>query len=299
MNNNTQLPTCSFLDINLDRTGATQTANILTCILNAVFCMITCLGNSVILHAIWKTQELHSPSFTLLFYLAVSDLLVGLICQPFYVAYKLAELGNDRFSAYCVLRMIQTISGWITSGVSVLILSVVSVDRLLALTLHLRYATIVTVPRVRGTAVFLWIFSITGVMSRFFLKNWVIFPMVLLLFTLLVTALSTLKIFQIVRRHQRQISLQERYVQNNTINVLKCRRSAVTILYIYGLILAFYLPLFATMLADSLFGYTLTVKIAYDYAATAIFINSFLNPVVYCLRIGEIRRAVKTTLGKS
>lgn len=299
MNNNSQLPTCSFLDINLDRTGATQTANILTCILNALFCIITCLGNSVILQAIWKTQELHSPSFTLLFYLAVSDLLVGLICQPFYVAYKLAELGNDCFSAYCVLRMIQTISGWTTSGVSLLILSVVSVDRLLALTLHLRYTTIVTVPRVRGTAIFLWIFTITGVMSRFFLKNWVIFPTVMLLFTLLVTALSTLKIFQIVRRHQRQICLQEQNVQNNTINVLKCRRSAVTILYIYGLCLTFYLPLCATMLADSFFGYTLTVKIAYDYAATAIFINSFLNPVVYCLRIGEIRRAVKTTLGKS
>ena len=297
MNNNTQLLTCSFLDINLDRTGTTQTANILTCILNAVFCIITSLGNSVILQAIWKTQELHSPSFILLFYLAVSDLLVGLICQPFYVAYKLAELGND-FSAYCVLRMIQTISGWTTSGVSLLILSVVSVDRLLALTLHLRYTTIVTVPRVRGTAVFLWILTITGVMSRFFLKNWVIFPTVVLLFTLLVTALSTLKIFQIVRRHQRQITLQEQNVHNNTISVLKCRRSAVTILYIYGLFLIFYLPLCATMLADSFFGYTLTVKIAYDYAATAIFINSFLNPVVYCLRIGEIRRAVKTTLGK-
>jgi len=195
--------------------------------------------------------------------------------------------------------MIQTISGWTTSGVSLLILSVVSVDRLLALTLHLRYTTIVTVPRVHRTAVFLWIFSITGVMSRFFFKNWVIFPTVMLLFTLLVTALSTLKIFHIVRRHQRQITQQQQNVQNNTINVLKCRRSAVTILYIYGLILLFYLPLCATMLVDSFFGYTLAVKIAYDYAATAIFINSFLNPVVYCLRIGEIRRAVKTTLGKS
>ena len=296
--NKTQQLTCSFLDINLDRTGATQTANILTCILNAVFCLITCLGNSVILHAIWKTQELHSPSFILLFYLAVSDLLVGLICQPFYVAYKLAELGND-FSVYCVLRMIQTISGWTTSGASLLILSVVSLDRLLALTLHLRYPTIVTVARARQIAVFLWIFSITGVMSRFYLKNWVIFPTVLLLLTLLVTALSTLKIFQIVRRHRRQITLQEQNVQSNMINVLKCRRSAVTVLYIYGLFVIFYLPLCATMLADSFFGYTLTVKIAYDYAATAIFINSFLNPFVYCLRIGEIRRAVKNTLGKS
>jgi len=244
MRNNTQLLTCSFLDINLERTGASQTANVVTCILNAVFCLITCLGNSVILHAIWKTQELHSPSFILLFHLAVSDLLVALICQPFYVAYKLAELGND-FSVYCVLRMIQTISGWTTSGVSLLILSVVSLDRLLALTLHLRYTTIVTVPRVHQAAFFLWIFSITGVTSRFFLKNWVIFPTVVLLSTLLLTSLSTLKIFQIARRHRRQITRQEQNVQNITMNVLKCRRSAITVLYIYGLFVIFYVPLCA------------------------------------------------------
>ncbi|KAJ7374610.1 hypothetical protein OS493_004948 [Desmophyllum pertusum] len=292
---NTTHLACSFLDINLDNTRETQTANIITCVLNAVFSLITCMGNSVILHVIWKTRELHSPSFVLLFCLAASDLLVGLICQPFFVAYKVAELGND-FSVYCPLRMIHSISSWTTSGVSLLTLSAVSIDRLLALTLHLRYNVVVTVPRVIQTIVCLWMFAITAVTLRFWIRNWIIFPVVITLLTFLVTTLSTLKIFQIVRRHQRQIRQQEQSVQINTVNVLKCRKSAVTVLYVYGLFLIVYLPFCATMLVNSFIGYTKRVKIAYDYAATVVFINSFLNPLVYCWRIREIRRAVKSTL---
>ena len=116
--NKSSLLTCSFLDINLDTSKGTLTANILICILNAIFSLITFMANAVILHEIKKTQELHSPSFILLFCLAAADLLTGLVCQPFFVAYKIAELEND-FNAYCPLRVIQTFCGWTTAGVSV------------------------------------------------------------------------------------------------------------------------------------------------------------------------------------
>ncbi len=298
MNNTHHLLTCSFLSINLEQTKDTFIANITTCILNAVFSILTATGNFIILHVIWKKQELHSPSFVLLFCLAASDFLVGLICQPCYMAYKIAEL-VDNFSAYCVFRMIQNISGWTTSGVSLLILSGVSIDRLLALTLHLRYNMFVTVPRVFQTAVCLWIFAITVVILKFWISNWIILPVVTFALTFLVTTGSSLKIFQIVRRHQRQISQQEQSVQFNAINVIKCRKSAVTVLYVYGLFLMCYLPFCATMFVETFSGFTLTVKIAYDYASTVVFINSFLNPLVYCWRIGEVRRAVKNTLRDS
>ena len=271
---------CSFLDVNLEQTKNTFIASILTSILNAVFSLLTVSGNYIILRAIWKTQELHSPSFILLFCLAAADLLVGLICQPFFVAYQIAEL-TDNFSAYCILRMIQNISGWITTGVSFGTLSGVSIDRLLALTLHLRYNTIVTVQRiVRAVCVF-WILSIAVVMVRFWIRPWIIFPFAVVVASFVVTTLSTLKIFQIIRRHQRQITQQQQSVQSSTINaMIKCRKSAVTVLYVYGLFVILYLPFCATMSVEAVTGYTLTVKIAYDYVTTAVFINSFLNPIV-------------------
>ena len=225
---------------------------------------------------------------------------MGAICQPFLVALKIAEL-MDNFPTYCTLGIIQDLSGFITSGVSLLTLTAVSIDRLLAVTLHLRYSEIVTVPRVFQTAFSLWIFSITTVIVKFWMKNanWIVLPLVLLFLTLLVIAFTTFKIFHIIRRHQRQINDQNMAVlslQSNTVNALKCKKSAVTVIYIYGLLLIFYLPFGVAMLVEAFIGYTRSVKIAYDYAITAVFMNSLLDPVVYCWRIREIRRAVKNVL---
>ena len=293
---NTTDETCvDFLDIHLNEKREILTTNIILCFLNAVFSIVTCTGNAVILHVIRKTQELHSPSFVLLFCLAASDLLVGLICQPSFVGLKIAQLGND-FSVHCTLAIIYGISSWTTSGASLLTLSAVSVDRLLAVTLHLRYNTIVTVPRVFQTTVCLWVFIIIVVMLRFWITNWFVFPLVITLLTFLVTTLSTLKIFQIVRRHQRKITQQQQSVQSNTISVLKCRKSAVTVLYVYGLFVISYLPVFIIMLTETFTGVTKTTRIAFNHIATVVFINSFLNPVVYCWRIREIRRTVKKVL---
>ena len=292
--------TCFYLDINFETTQQVFVTNILTCIFNAVFSLITCAGNFIVLHAIRKDQNLHSPCFILLCCLAFSDLLVGAICQPFLVALKIAEL-MDNFPTYCTLGIIQDLSGFITSGVSLLTLTEVSIDRLLAVTFHLRYSEIVTVPRVFQTAFSLWIFSITTVIVKFWMKNanWIVLPLVMLFLTLLVIAFTTFKIFHIVRRHQRQINDQNMAVlslQSNTVNALKCKKSAVTVIYIYGLLLIFYLPFGVAMLVEAFIGYTRSVKIAYDYAITAVFMNSLLDPVVYCWRIREIRRAVKNVL---
>ena len=62
-----------------DNTREVFITNILTCILNVMFSIITCVGNSTILLAIKNTRDLHTPSYVLLGCLAFSDLLVGLL----------------------------------------------------------------------------------------------------------------------------------------------------------------------------------------------------------------------------
>ena len=232
--------------------------------------------------------------------MAVSDLLVGAICQPLFVAFTIAKI-VDNFSAYCTLRMFADISGYATTGVSLLTLAAVSIDRLLALTLHLRYPMIVTVPRVFQAAFILWIFAIICVVSKLWLSNadWMLLPLVILLLTLIVITYSACKIFHTVRRHQRHINDQTMAtlsLQTNTVNVLKCKKTSVTVLYVYGLFLISYLPFSLLILVEARVGNTRNMAIAFDYAATVVFINSFMNPLVYCWRIREIRRAVKNVV---
>ena len=145
-----------------------------------------------------------------------------------------------------------------------------SIDRLLAVILHLRYRNIVTVPRVFQTAVFLWVFMTTLVVLKFWIgyTAWIFLPLIILLLTLFVTTFSTFKIFRVVRRHQRQIINQYMAalnLQTDTVNVLKCRKSAVTVLYIYGLFLLLYLPFCVTMIVEAFSGYTKAVNVAYAF----------------------------------
>ena len=217
------------------------------------------------------------------------------------MAFKIAELERN-LTAYCWLRLLQSRTAWTTSGVSLLTVAAVSVDRLLALTLHLRYETLVTVPRVLQVTFLFWILSmISNVVLRFWMTTnvWLVITMVIVVLTFIVITISTLKIFQTVLRHQRQINDQNAavsHLQNNTVNVLKCRKSAVTVLYVYGLFVICFVPYIATSIIVELLGYTTREFIAYNLCETAIYINSFLNPIVYCLRIRKMRRAVKNIL---
>ncbi|XP_068739737.1 melanocyte-stimulating hormone receptor-like [Montipora capricornis] len=297
MNKSLANRSCFFITMNMGQTEATFIANIVTCILNSLFSPITCAGNFIIVYVIRKSRNLHSPSFFLLGCLAFADFLVGAICQPTLVGSKIAELQGDP-SLICPLRMLQSMSAWITGSLSFFLLALVSIDRLLALTLHLRYNSVVTVSRMCFAVLLLWITAAVIVSLKFAVTNWKIIPLLLLLITFLVIAFCTYKIFHLVEKHRRQIREQNIAMSlgANASNELKCRKSAVTILYVYGLLLTFYIPLFATVLADNMIQYTRSVHIAYAFSTTTVFINSFLNPVVYCLRIREIRQAVVSVL---
>ncbi len=58
----------------------------INCVLNAALMLIATIGNSLVLTAIFRTPALCSPSTTLLCILALSDLLVGFVAQPLYIA---------------------------------------------------------------------------------------------------------------------------------------------------------------------------------------------------------------------
>ena len=61
---------------------------IVNCGLNTLLSITAILGNTVVVYSLWKNPSLHSPSNILLLGLAVCDLGVGIIVQPFYIIYQ-------------------------------------------------------------------------------------------------------------------------------------------------------------------------------------------------------------------
>lgn len=296
--NNTQR--CYFLaTLEPSRVGSFFASDIVCCVLNSVFSVVATTWNIVVILVIWKTPLLHSPSNILICCLACSDFIIGLMAQPMLVTYKIAELKNSANTA-CIGRLIHWIAGFVCAGVSVMTICAISVDKVLALYLHLRYKEKVTVARVLKVIFAFWIFCISTAVSLFLANTdryWTLVPLPVLAVTLTTTFVAYIKVFRVLRRHQRQIQSQTRSAWEG-VNMSKYKKSVITMVYLLVMFLVCYTPFLTAMAIRLLAGYSPGVKMAYEWGATIVYLNSSLNPVVYWFRMQEIRLATYNTIRK-
>ena len=125
-----------------------------TCIVNIIFnaflCYTAIMLNSITIHAIRKISSLPKHLKTLLLSLAVSDLSVGLLVQPLYVAYLATglEQNPDNNTTHKNTFTAFKIVGYLLCYTSFFCVVALTVDRFLAIHLHLRYQEFVTHKRV-------------------------------------------------------------------------------------------------------------------------------------------------------
>ena len=271
---------------------------IVVCVaLNLLLSFTTLFGNVAIIITLWKTPSLHSPANILLASLAVSDLTVGLVVQPLFIATTLKQDTTIQIIYESLSIFLCSVSFYTTTSVGV--------DRLLALQLHLRYAGLVTPFRVTGMVIFIWVFS--GLYSSVMLwisKNLFYIALSAIAFTFLVVNFGVyLKIYLIVRRHQVQIAHQQQQQQQqhhegHDGNIFRrLKKSAVNTFLVYIVLLVCYTPVclvIAFLYTDVSYSPSVTNIIVSDIISTTIlFLNSSLNPLLYCWRIREIRSAMK------
>ena len=109
-----------------------------------IFLFITAfLGNSPILAALHKESSLHPPSKLLYRCLATTDLLVGLVSQPLTATYWMS-LVHRQWNLSRYVSKVVVIASYTLCVVSLLTMTAISVDRLIALLLRLRYKTFCT-----------------------------------------------------------------------------------------------------------------------------------------------------------
>jgi len=120
--------------------------------INIPLSIMTFLGNVLIIVALSKVSSLHPPSKLLLGCLASTDLSVGLVTRPLRRSLFMSPEHSKR--CYYINLLYESIGGMFCA-VSVLTLTAISVDRLLALMLGLRYRQVVTLKRI-------WVFAVTS-----------------------------------------------------------------------------------------------------------------------------------------
>ena len=272
---------------------------IANCVFNAFLTITAIVFNGITLLALRRTSSLPQPLKTLLLSLAVSDLGVGLLGEPFYVGILIKWLQRNNttgafYNAFCFTL-------YLFSSASFLGVMALSGDRFLAVHLHLRYQELVTHKRVVSVAITIWVFS--AFFSLLYL--WVSTNISHIVFAisgvacLVVSAMLYFKIYFAVRRHRNQIqALQVQQVAKNgqIANAARLRKSAVGAFYVYLVFLLCYLLQICNFAVVPICDLSAGVKVFSMSSITLLFLNSSLNPVIYCWKMRNIRRAVMDIL---
>ena len=276
-----------------------------TFITNCIFSNFTThtsiMLNIVTIYAIHKTSAMAKTLKTLLLSLACSDVAVGLFSQPIYTFFLVKWLQLDilGFHTYKAL----SIPSHLFSTASFLGVVAVSVDRFLAVHLHLRYQELVTHKRVVVVVITKWVCSafVSSIASWGLLSTRDLMESVVAAFSFIVTFVVYIRIYFTVRRHKNQIhsmQVQEVTHSDEVKNFFFLIKSTVSIFYVYFLLLICYLPFFICVAVVRIYGSSIALKQFFLYSMTLIFLNSSLNPVIYCWKMRHVRHAIVNILRK-
>ena len=275
--------------------GGLQSASVSFAAVNIFLAFTAFLGNSLILVALHKESSLHPPSKLLYRCLATTDLLVGLVAQPLHVTYWMSVV-HEHWSLCHYTREAAYITGVALCGVSLLTMAVISVDRLLALLLGLRYKEIVTLKRIYIIIASFWVLCLVASLCIIFDQRITLLSILILIpLSLLISLASYTKIFRTLRHHQAQV--QQQPSQPNALNMARYRKAVHSALWVQSVLVICYTPyLIVVFVNTSSTTYSSNSAVAWQMAIILVFFNSTFNPFLYCWKISEVRRAMKQTI---
>lgn len=298
---------------------------IVTISLNVICSILTTVLNLLVVITVWKNSQLHNPSKVLLTNLALTDFGVGFLVQPILVVGHFGAIsGNVRL--YCIASLASITMASVLGTVSLITLTAISIDRLLALVLSSRYQTVVTVRRTVKIVVVLWIISIVSSSPLFLHPRSFIYCMILLLVPCLTaTTCAYAKFLHLIHRHRSRVETNIRFrltgqvihvrshaqhsqaSQLTQVNqgateattIAKYRSSTRTVIYLMLLMIICYAPyLILNVLmavdrrSDDHF------RTAFHITLTVFLLNSLANPVFCCCRMRCIRKATLSLFSK-
>lgn len=270
------------------------------CAVNIPLAVTSIIGNSLVLHAVWITATLRSPSLVLLCGLALSDLAVGVVTQPFFIAKDYIQLLSQDQSLKNLLLRIYNVFAFYLCGISLCTVTAVSMDRLVAIQKPLHYPSVVTVSRARRVLVSVWTTCAILVSAQFWNDTiFLVLVAVVICVCLFLSVFCHVRIYKIVRHHKRRLQIQREAIKTNNVdvnNMSGLKTSGSNALIVFLVLVVCYCPYLIVFIVTSV--HPNNVMLCKSLTSTIVFINSALNPFLYCWRISEIREVVKQTFHK-
>ena len=249
-------------------------------LINIILGITATVGNTVILIALHKETSLHKPSKVLLHNLVASNLCAGFV-QFVFGAQGISIL-QRRWKICRLLYLVYGIAG-ISIPVSLSTITAISVDRLLALLLKIRYRQVVTLRKVYAVATASWICSGIGCAPLWYFSpdRWIILSVIVVAVCLIISTYCYASIFFRLRHHRTQVhnNLPEEEHQTTRVDITRYRKTVSSALWLHLVLLFCYLP-FLLLMPFTYRKTEINLSTAVDTTVTLMYFNSSLNPIL-------------------
>ena len=289
----------SFCDPTSGTSSQISTILLLITGVNIALSITATLENALILVALHKESSLNPPSKLFLRCLAFSDLCVGLLVQPVAVVSLLSAVYH-RWNLCRVSESIWRTFSMGMVGFSFATSTAITVDRLFALLLGIRYRQVVTMKRARLFVALILLISIVNCFLQLYvnLSAVLLYSAVMWILWLITSVYCYARIYLTLRGHiQAQITPQGPPNAVSPLNLSRYKKTVSTAMWVFAAMMICYNPFGFALIFTSVSPIRKGLHVIINYSAiTLVYLNSSLNPILYCWKITEVRHAVKEIL---